>query len=466
MKWQSFTPRPSSTGSGPVAGSRLQIQPESFGVALLPFAVITPAAVGAVALADSYRPLRRGVPHAIAAGLYLGFGEALWLVGYQHAYATYHDQTAFEAEQVSTVLWVGSTVGAGVGGLIGALGPPTPGRMSFTASVAIWSGLLGGFAAGAIEPDQRQRGQASYLVGGIAYNAGLLTGILLGGAVAPSVARMRFVDLGGLFGALVGAGGYALIAQDFGSRGSFGTTAIGGAVGLGLAWWATAGMPSDRDVRADRQTARNSLANLYGLRPVARSGARRIHRWGHRRPVIDRGPSHSAVACPLLCAVTALAVLSAANARADQHAKPPNESGEPYEGPDPEVFRYVNDIEAVSPGAERWRWRSCLASEPRGTTSQTAPVRADGTTTTLRPISGSSCPKAMLSTPIDSAPTTLAIQPPAPSTTGWGAAIGCLCGGRLRTPGGIDVVRGLRRVPRTRESQRSDGDAYLRPELG
>jgi hypothetical protein len=223
----------------------LQFEPKTMGGALLPFIVLTPATVGSVALADSYRRFAHGVPHAIAAGLYLGFGEALWAVGYQHAHATQHDATPWPSNRVSVALWAGSTLGAAVGGLLGAIRRPTPGRVSFTASAGIWTGVLSAFAASAVESQRSHRGQTAYAVGAVGYNVGLLSGILFGPSIAPSAARVRFVDLGGLGGALLGAGGYALFSHTNNSRGNLAGAAIGGTLGVALSWWATSGMPPD-----------------------------------------------------------------------------------------------------------------------------------------------------------------------------------------------------------------------------
>jgi hypothetical protein len=234
-------------GLGTAAWLALQLKPQSFGAAILPFAVLTPAAVGVVAWADDYRPLRHGIPHAIAAGMYLGFGEGLWLVGYQNAYASHHPGASrWGSERVATALWATSTAGALAGTLVGALRRPTPGRVSFTASTTIWGGVLSAFAAKAIEPDKAERSQRAYLVGALGYNVGLVAGLLLGPSAAPSVARIRFTDLGGLFGALLGGGGYALVAKGGDSRVGFGLAAIGGTLGLGITWWATSSMPPDR----------------------------------------------------------------------------------------------------------------------------------------------------------------------------------------------------------------------------
>lgn len=233
-------------GLGTSAWVALQIRPENFGTALLPFAIITPATLAAVALADNYRPLRHGVPHAIAAGLYLGLGEGIWLAGYQNAYAAQHGARRWSAERVSSALWVTTSLGAVAGGLIGAWRRPTPGRVSFTASTAIWGGLLSAFTASAVVPDRDERSQYAFVVGSMGYNAGLVAGLLFGPAIAPSVTRVRLTDLGGLFGGLAFVGAYALLASERDSRVMLGGAAVGSALGLGITWWATSGMPADR----------------------------------------------------------------------------------------------------------------------------------------------------------------------------------------------------------------------------
>ena len=233
-------------GLGTSAWVALQLRPESFGTALLPFAIATPATVAAVALADNYRPLRHGIPHAIAAGLYLGLGEGIWLAGYQNAYAAHHGRQRWSAERVSSVLWVATSVGAVTGGLVGAWRRPTPGRVSFTASTAIWGGLLSALTTSALIPDGNGRSQYAFVVGSMGYNVGLVTGLLFGPGVAPSVTRVRLTDLGGLLGGLAFLGGYALIADQRDTRALIGAAAIGSGLGLGITWWATSDMPPDR----------------------------------------------------------------------------------------------------------------------------------------------------------------------------------------------------------------------------
>jgi hypothetical protein len=234
-------------GIGTSAWLALQSEPDNVAGALLPFAALAPLAAGVVALADNYRPLRRGIPHAIAAGMYLGFGEGLWLTSVQRAYASTHaDIDHWGAQRISTAVWLSATAGALGGAIIGAINRPTPGRVSFTASTAIWTGALAAFAAHAFEPDDKQRAQSTYLVGALAYNVGLLAGIVFGPVVAPSVKRVRYTDLGGLAGALLVGGGYALLVDAADSRVGLGLAAVGGAAGLGIATWATRDMAPDR----------------------------------------------------------------------------------------------------------------------------------------------------------------------------------------------------------------------------
>jgi hypothetical protein len=229
--------------------------------AALPFIGFTTVAVGGVAVVDGYRPLRRGVPHSIAAGLYLGLGEGAWVIGLEHAGATRRgDDSRWSAEAVGTAMWAGATAGGIVGGLIGAWREPTPGRVSFTTSTGTWFGVLSGFAAAALEPRERSRGESAFLAGGIGYNLGIIGGVAVAPLIAPSVARVRFADLGAIGGGLLGAGIYTIAAErNATARGGLGSAALGAGVGLGLTWWLTAGMPRDPADAATRASALRPL---------------------------------------------------------------------------------------------------------------------------------------------------------------------------------------------------------------
>jgi hypothetical protein len=115
--------------------------------------------------------------------------------------------------------------------------------VSFAASATLWGGILSGAVGGAIHAYGPRRMEDTFLVAGVGYNVGLLSGIILGPVISPSIARMRFVDLGGVAGGLVFAGGYALIAgKDSDSRAGLALAAGGATLGLGLTWFATSGM--------------------------------------------------------------------------------------------------------------------------------------------------------------------------------------------------------------------------------
>lgn len=248
-------------GLGTSAWVALLTEPKNLGGAILPFAVLTTASVGGVALADGYRPFRRGVPQSIASGVYLGFGEGIWAVGIQHAGAARRDDgSAWTSKQVASMLWAGATLGGIGGGLIGAARQPTPGRVSFTLSTSLWGGLISSFGAAAITSNDSKRTEQSFTSGLIGYNVGLASGLLFAPSISPSVARVRFVDLGAIGGGLVGAGAYSLAAGSGNARAGFGASSIGAALGLGLTWWATSSMPSDPPAATGR-----SLAWMPGL---------------------------------------------------------------------------------------------------------------------------------------------------------------------------------------------------------
>ena len=238
-------------GAGTGAWFLLQVQPDTAFTATLPFIGITAAPIAALALVDGHSPLPHGMPHAIADGVYIGFGESLLIVGYQHARA--HrvdvgrpDSTRWRPNESSSVLWGGATLGGIVGGTVAAALPTTPGRATYTASVTVWSGLLTGFTAGALLSETDSRTEHSYLAADIGYNAGLLAGVLTADSVSPTVTRVRLIDLAGAGGGLAAGGTYlALSGRATDPRLSLGITALGAATGLVTGWVLTSGMPQD-----------------------------------------------------------------------------------------------------------------------------------------------------------------------------------------------------------------------------
>jgi hypothetical protein len=250
-------------GFGTSAWLALQVQPKNLATAVIPFVVITSAAVGGVAVADDYRPFRLGVPQSIAAGMFLGVGEGAWLVGYQHAAATRRDDDSrWKAPTVSTVLWAGATLGGLTGGLLGAWREPTPGRVSFAASASLWPGFVASMGAAALRDGER-RNETAFAAGALAYNLGLGAAIAFGPDLSPSVARVRFVDLGGLAGCLLGVSSYLLATgSDNSARGGLAAAALGSTAGLAVSWWATSGMKPE--VRApDEPTSAFRMSPVF-----------------------------------------------------------------------------------------------------------------------------------------------------------------------------------------------------------
>jgi hypothetical protein len=239
-------------GFGTSAWLALQVKPSNFAAAVLPFVAITGAAVGGVALVDSYSPFRLGVPQSISAGTLLGTLEGVWLAGYQNAVASRRDEQSWRSPTVATVLWAGATLGGVAGGLLGAVREPTPGQVSYTTSGGLWGGIAGALIAGAAESQTSYRAERAYAVGALGYNLALIAALATSPQLAPSVARVRLVDLGGLAGGLLGAGGYLLVADEgSSSRAAMGAAAGGALLGLGLSWWATSGMPEEPHPHAE-----------------------------------------------------------------------------------------------------------------------------------------------------------------------------------------------------------------------
>lgn len=265
-------------GAGTGAWFLLQTQPDTAATATIPFAALTAAPVIALATIDGYKKLPRGLPHSISAGLYLGLGEGIWLVGYQHARSARIEDVDTDSnvrwspEATASVLWASATIGAGLGGVVGGYLPTTPGRVSFVASTTMWAGALTGLGAGALLPDDELRRERAFLAGGAGYNLGLVGGILGSSALSPSVARVRLVDLLGIAGGLASAGLYLGVASDSDTRTTEGLAVLGAGAGLAAGWILTSGMPRDTSTTMPA-VAKSPLLNLQPSIGAVRGGA-------------------------------------------------------------------------------------------------------------------------------------------------------------------------------------------------
>jgi uncharacterized membrane protein YeaQ/YmgE (transglycosylase-associated protein family) len=109
-------------------------------------------------------------------------------------------------------------------------------------SAAMWSGLVAGTFAGAIT----KRSDTALLSSAIALNVGAVFGALAGAEVSPSIARVRFIDLGGLGGGLLLGGLYwAVQDRNASGQGLLTATSLGMTAGLAAGWLLTRDMETD-----------------------------------------------------------------------------------------------------------------------------------------------------------------------------------------------------------------------------
>jgi hypothetical protein len=136
--------------------------------------------------------------------MYIGLEEGLVWTLWNQARTFRSDE--WEGKTVANVIWLMSTAGAVAGGVVGTLQGTTPGRASFVGSTALWTGLVGGLVAGAISSEDDKQDDRALLASAIGLNVGALAGAFAAGPVSPSIARVRFLDLGGIGGGLVFGG--------------------------------------------------------------------------------------------------------------------------------------------------------------------------------------------------------------------------------------------------------------------
>jgi hypothetical protein len=231
-------------GIGTGAFVSVHTEPDSPAGVVLPALVLGGAGAGAVALVDSGHGLRYGVPQAIVSGMYLGLGEGITWSLWNQARVDYRDE--WSEKTVANVIWAGATLGAVGGGVIGSVYGATPGRASYVESTALWSSLVLGLGVGSAISDEARIDDGALLASAIGLNAGALVGVFTAGQVAPSIARVRFLDLGALAGGLAVGGLYVSAAgRNPDVRSAMGLSALGVAAGLSTAWVLTSDMAKD-----------------------------------------------------------------------------------------------------------------------------------------------------------------------------------------------------------------------------
>jgi dipeptide/tripeptide permease len=259
-------------GLGTGAWIDVYTEPRSAGGAILPALGLAGVATAGVAIADHHSPFKYGVPQSIVTGMYVGLYEGISWSLWNQARSTRRDQ--WEDKTVASVVWGSAAVGALTGGIVGTLRGTTPGRASYDGSAALWSSLVGGLLGAALSKDDDRADDNALLASAVALNAGALAGMLTASSVSPSIARVRFIDLGGIAGGLLFGGIYLAAADRKPEVSGFsGLTAVGIATGVGIAYFATAGMTPDRSPGETAQKKETFLGSLAGgLAPTKGGG--------------------------------------------------------------------------------------------------------------------------------------------------------------------------------------------------
>jgi hypothetical protein len=214
-------------------------EPSSAAGGILPALGLGGLAAGAVYMLDHPMNLRYGVAQSIASGMWLGFEDGLAWTLWNQARVAGPDE--WSARTVATVLWGASTAGAVAGGVLGTRFGTTPGRASLAGSAGLWAALVAGLVAASASSDSPRATQSFTLAGALALNAGAVAGIYLGQQVSPSIARVRFVDLGGLAGGILTGGIFFAVTNGHASEAAAtGVLAAGITGGLAAAWVLTA----------------------------------------------------------------------------------------------------------------------------------------------------------------------------------------------------------------------------------
>jgi len=244
----------SSIAYGLGAGLWIDILSEPNGVAgaVLPPLLFAGASAGIVGLVDSGKGLRYGAAQSTSTGMWLGFWQGFAWGTYYQAESSYQNQMSSQA--YATLLFGTTTAGAITGGLIGSLTQTTPGQSAFVGSTALWPALIFGIGTAALSSDNNgSRDDHAMLAASLGLTGGTVVGALTAGTVAPTTARVRFLDIGAIAGGLA-LGGISLAAGGNNAKieSTLLLTDVGMIAGLGTAWWLTNDMPKDVGAQAPR----------------------------------------------------------------------------------------------------------------------------------------------------------------------------------------------------------------------
>lgn len=223
------------------------------GGVILPSLALGGAAAFGVYAVDSNHTMRAGVPQSIITGMTIGLTQGMAWTFWNQARVRYDDE--WSSKTVVTLIWGSTTAGALAGGIIGQRRGTSRGRASMLGSASLWTGAVAGMVSAGLAGDSDQTDDIAMLSAAVGLTGGAIGGYFLGEAENPSVARVRYLDLGGIAGGLL-AGGLYLSAANDDSDGTAAllTTGTGIATGIAVAWLLTQDMAPGNDRQAVPRT--------------------------------------------------------------------------------------------------------------------------------------------------------------------------------------------------------------------
>jgi hypothetical protein len=216
---------------------------------ILPALLFAGGSAGSVYLMDQ-PSLGYGVARSASAGLKIGLLEGVSWVIWNEA----RPDSSLDYKINSSLIWGLSTVGMIGGGFLGHHLGATPGAASMVESGATWTGLSTGLLAYGLFGDS-VNSDTFFLASAIGLNLGAVGAGFLAGSAAPSVARVRYLDLGGLSGGLLFGGLFTAFSDMADARSSQLAsllTALGVGTGITTAWVLTKDM--SKDIFVERET--------------------------------------------------------------------------------------------------------------------------------------------------------------------------------------------------------------------
>lgn len=207
-------------------------------------AIIMPALFGAIApvgvfIADYVMDgMPRGLPAAIATGLWLGGGAGLGVWAVHDLNMRGSGQWGFAG--LGRATFVGSVVGGGAGIVAGALMEPSPKTSMFVLSATTMGTAVGGaFGAAGSQGNLTNNADGAIMIGGlIGYGVGLIGSGAASLAYVPSWEQIGFGWAGFAIGAAATTPVYFIyLGVDADPRTGLIAQGIGGLLGAGLGFW-------------------------------------------------------------------------------------------------------------------------------------------------------------------------------------------------------------------------------------